>query len=78
MAGLERGLAAHPALVAIHGGTSLTRTLLAEECRLVRGIPAVVVEESFDRDRALRLLLSGRADAVGIAAAALPGRGLVA
>jgi anthraniloyl-CoA monooxygenase len=78
MAELERGLAAHPALVAIHGGTSLTRTLLAEECRLVRGIPAVVVEESFDRDRALRLLLSGRADAVGVAAAALPGRGLVA
>jgi anthraniloyl-CoA monooxygenase len=77
VAELEGGLAAHPSLVAIHGGTSLTRTLLAEECRLVRRVPAVVVEETFDRDRALRLLLSGRADAVAVPAAALADGGPV-
>lgn len=68
---LAGGVAAVPDLVAIHGGTSLTRTLLAEECRLRHRIPAVVVEESFDSDRALRLVLSGRADAVAVPAASL-------
>jgi salicyloyl-CoA 5-hydroxylase len=75
---LERGVAGSPALVAIHGGTPLTRTLLAEECRLVRGLPAVVVEDGFDRDQALRLVLSGRADAVAVPAALLAGAGVTA
>jgi 2-polyprenyl-6-methoxyphenol hydroxylase-like FAD-dependent oxidoreductase len=72
---LERGIAGAPELVLIHGGTSLTRTLLAEECRLVRRVPAVVVEDELDRDRALRLVLSGRADAVAVPAAVLAGVG---
>ena len=75
---LELGAGGAPELVAIHGGTSLTRTLLAEECRLTRGIPAVVVEDGFDRDQALRLVLSGRADAVAVPAAVLAGAGVTA
>ncbi len=70
---LEAGVAGAPDVVAIRGGTSLTRTLLAEECRLLHGVPAVVVEDAYDRDRALRLVLSGRADAVAVPAAALAG-----
>ena len=65
-------------MVAIHGGTPLTRTLLAEECRLLHGVPAVVVEDAFDRDQALRLVLSGRADAVAVPAAVLAGAEVMA
>ncbi|TMD98194.1 MAG: 2-polyprenyl-6-methoxyphenol hydroxylase [Chloroflexi bacterium] len=75
---LERGVAGAPELVAIHGGTPLTRTLLAEECRLLHGVPAVVVEDAFDRDQALRLVLSGRADAVAVPAAVLAGAEVMA
>lgn len=53
-----------PALVAVQGGTSLTRSLLAEQARLVHDIPALIVEDGMDDDRAETLLLSGRADLV--------------
>ena len=54
-----------PPLVAVHGGTPLTRVLLAEQARLGHGVPALVVEDVLDDDRAETLLLSGRADLVG-------------
>jgi 2-polyprenyl-6-methoxyphenol hydroxylase-like FAD-dependent oxidoreductase len=53
-----------PALVAVHSGTPLTRVLLAEQTRLVHGVPVMIVEPA-DRDRAVTLVLSGRADLVG-------------
>jgi len=54
-----------PELVAVQGGTPLTRSLLAEQARLVHGVPALIVEHGLDEDRAETLLLSGRADLVG-------------
>ncbi|MFH5823702.1 FAD-dependent monooxygenase [Georgenia sp. AZ-5] len=59
LAGGER-----PALVAVHGGTPLTRVLLAEEARLAAGLPVALVEEEADDDRVATLVLSGRADLV--------------
>jgi 2-polyprenyl-6-methoxyphenol hydroxylase-like FAD-dependent oxidoreductase len=56
-----------PALVAVHGGTSLTRTLLSEHARLRLGVPALLVDTGEpDPDRALTAVLSGRADLVGV------------
>jgi hypothetical protein len=60
---LHQGVDAGAVAVALEGGTPLTRSLLAEEARLVRGVPAVVVAE-LDDDAATTLLLSGRADLV--------------
>lgn len=54
-----------PVLVAIHGGTGLTRTLISEQARMHERMPALVIEPEPDRDRALTLVLSGRADLVG-------------
>ncbi|WP_068330000.1 FAD-dependent monooxygenase [Janibacter terrae] len=59
--------AERPALVAVHGGTPLTRVLLAEEVRLAAGLPVALVEEQADEDRAATLVLSGRADLVATA-----------
>ncbi|WP_330285602.1 FAD-dependent monooxygenase [Streptomyces sp. NBC_00576] len=53
-----------PDLVAVRGGTSLTRSLLAEQARLVHSIPVLILEDLMDDDRAETLLLSGRADLV--------------
>jgi 2-polyprenyl-6-methoxyphenol hydroxylase-like FAD-dependent oxidoreductase len=64
-ASLHSGVLAGPALVAVHGGSRLTRTLLAEESRLVAGTPALVVDDELTPDDAETLLLSGRADLVG-------------
>ena len=57
-----------PVLVAVHGGTSLTRTLVCEQARLHDGLPALLVDPDDDatRDRALTAVLSGRADLVGV------------
>ncbi|HWE88579.1 MAG TPA: FAD-dependent monooxygenase [Pseudonocardiaceae bacterium] len=52
-------------LVAVRGGTALTRCLVAERARLTHQIPALVIEATPDRDRATTLVLSGRADLVG-------------
>ncbi|WP_245918632.1 FAD-dependent monooxygenase [Actinomadura mexicana] len=54
-----------PPLAAVHGGTPLTRVLLAEQARLGHHVPAMIVEDPLDDDRAETLLLSGRADLVG-------------
>ena len=62
---LASAIEAAPALVAVAGGSPLTRCLVAERVRLVHRLPALVVEDIPDRDRALTLVLSGRADLVG-------------
>ncbi|KFG72874.1 FAD-dependent monooxygenase [Streptomyces mutabilis] len=55
-----------PVLAAVHGGTSLTRTLVCEQARLHDGLPALLIDPEADRDRALTTVLSGRADLVGV------------
>lgn len=55
-----------PTLIAVHSGTALTRALLSEEARLAHAVPTMVVEPDADRDRAATLVLSGRADLVGV------------
>jgi salicyloyl-CoA 5-hydroxylase len=61
-----------PVLVAVHGGTPLTRTRLCEQARLHDGLPALLVDpdghDDSARDRALTTVLSGRADLVGVPA----------
>jgi len=59
--------AAGPLLVAVSGGTAHTRTLLAEQVRLRHRLPALLVDDGLDRDRAVTAILSGRADLVGAA-----------
>ena len=62
---LARLVAAGPALVAVHGGTPITRTLLTEQARLRHRLPALLVDDDLDRDRAITAVLSGRTDLVG-------------
>ena len=64
-------LDAPPVLVAVHGGTSLTRMLLCEQARMHDGLPALLVDpdatdDEPTRDRAVTAVLSGRADLVGV------------
>ncbi|OZM83186.1 FAD-dependent monooxygenase [Pseudonocardia sp. MH-G8] len=60
-----------PVLVAVHGGTALTRTLVCEQARMHDRLPALLVDAG-DRegaaDRAVTTVLSGRADLVGVPA----------
>jgi anthraniloyl-CoA monooxygenase len=53
-------------LVAVHGGTPLTRTLLCEQARMECRVAALLVDPDLDRDRALTAVLAGRADLVAI------------
>lgn len=55
----------------MHGGTAYTRTLLTEQARLRHGLPALLVDDSLDHDRAVTAVLSGRTDLVGATAATL-------
>lgn len=55
-----------PVLAAVHGGTPLTRVLLCEQARLRLGLPALLVDPGLDKDQAATLVLSGRADLVGV------------
>ena len=62
-----------PVLVAVHGGTALTRMLVCEQTRLQEGLPALLIDpdaadDAPTRDRALTAVLSGRADLVGVPA----------
>jgi anthraniloyl-CoA monooxygenase len=61
-----------PVLVAVYGGTRLTRSLACERARMREGIPALAVSppdtsgnEAASLDQAITTLLSGRADLVG-------------
>ena len=65
VAELEAGLAAGACIVAVSGGTAVTRVLLCEEARMVRGIPALLIDDSPRPAEAATLILSGRADLVG-------------
>lgn len=56
--------AAAPVLVAVHGGTAVTRVLVCEQARLHDRLPALLIEPGADRDRALTTVLSGRGDLV--------------
>jgi len=51
-------------LLAVHGGSPLTRRLVCEQIRLVHGRVAVLVDRELDQDGALTSVLSGRADLV--------------
>jgi salicyloyl-CoA 5-hydroxylase len=68
---LHEAVAAGASLVAVHGGTPLTRTRLCEESRMALGCPSLLVDPALDRDAAQTVLLAGRADLV---AAGAPGR----
>jgi 2-polyprenyl-6-methoxyphenol hydroxylase-like FAD-dependent oxidoreductase len=57
------GTEAGAALVAVRGGTALTRRLICEEARLGHGTPALLIEDA-DADSAITAVLSGRADLV--------------
>jgi salicyloyl-CoA 5-hydroxylase len=60
---VARGAARGAALIAVRGGTPLTRRLLCEHARLGLGTPALLIEDG-DADIATTALLSGRADLV--------------
>jgi anthraniloyl-CoA monooxygenase len=68
--GAGPAVAGRPALAAVHGGTPLTRVLLCEEARLRLSLPALLIDPGLDRDQAVTLVLSGRADLVGVPAPA--------
>ncbi|TAN21028.1 MAG: 2-polyprenyl-6-methoxyphenol hydroxylase [Actinomycetota bacterium] len=57
---------AGPAVVAVGGGTSLERVLLAEECRMAYRVPSMIIEGSYDEDCFLTSILSGRTDFIGL------------
>ena len=64
-----RGLAAGACLVAVGGGTPLTRRLVSEAARLERGAVTMLVEDADaagPEDTACTAVLSGRADLVGV------------
>jgi 2-polyprenyl-6-methoxyphenol hydroxylase-like FAD-dependent oxidoreductase len=65
LATLRVRLGEHPDLVAVHGGSALARTLLAEECRMVAGVPSLLVEDDPTPEHVETLVLAGRADLVG-------------
>lgn len=71
LAVLHERLGDKPDLVAVHGGSRLARTLLAEECRMVAGVPSLLVEDDPTPEQAETLVLAGRADLVGTRSAAL-------
>jgi anthraniloyl-CoA monooxygenase len=58
--------AGRPPVVAVYGGTPFTRTLLAEQARLVARTPVLLVDPDADRDAAVTAVLSGRADLVSL------------
>jgi 2-polyprenyl-6-methoxyphenol hydroxylase-like FAD-dependent oxidoreductase len=67
---IARGLAAGACLVAVGGGTPLTRRLACEAARLEHGAITLLVEDGGDdparaQDAALTAVLSGRTDLIG-------------
>ena len=65
VAELEAGVAAGATVVAVSGGSPVTRVLLCEEARMVRGTPALLVDDSLRPAQAATLVMAGRADLVG-------------
>ena len=66
-----------PAVIAVHGGTPLTRTLTCEQARLHSGVPALLIDDGLDVDLAVTIVLSGRADLVGAPSSVLRAGGLL-
>jgi anthraniloyl-CoA monooxygenase len=64
---VARGLAAGACLIAVAGGTALTRRLLCEAARLDHGAMTMLIEDG-NEDTARTAILSGRADLVGVPA----------
>jgi len=64
LAGLRGSV--RPTLVAVRGGTPLTRTLVSERARLVEDLPSLIIQDEDDQDRATTAVLSGRSDLVGV------------
>ena len=67
LAAVVEGVAAGAALVAVGGGTALTRRLVCEEARLTHGAVSLLIEDGGDErgaDDALTAVLSGRTDLV--------------
>jgi len=66
---VARALAAGACLVAVAGGTPLTRRLVCEAARLEQGAVTLLVEDGSEdsvfEDRARTAVLSGRTDLVG-------------
>jgi salicyloyl-CoA 5-hydroxylase len=58
------GIAGGAAVIAVHGGSSFTRTLVCERARLHHRVPALLIDPELDDDRAVTAVLSGRADLV--------------
>jgi anthraniloyl-CoA monooxygenase len=65
VAALEAAIAAGATLVTVSGGNAVTRVLLCEEARMVRAIPALLIDDDLRPAQAATLILSGRADLVG-------------
>ena len=63
---VAKGAAAGAVLVAVRGGTPLTRRLLCEEARLSCRTTALLIPDVVDDDAALTEVLSGRVDLVGV------------
>ncbi|MDQ1113577.1 2-polyprenyl-6-methoxyphenol hydroxylase-like FAD-dependent oxidoreductase [Microbacterium testaceum] len=63
---VREALAGHAdaSAVLVTGGSALDRQLTAEAARLRHGVAAIIDEPECDEDRAMTLVLSGRADAV--------------
>jgi anthraniloyl-CoA monooxygenase len=74
---LSRLVRRRPVLVAVHGGTPLTRTLVCEQARLNHRLPALLVDDTLYPDLAVTAVLSGRADLAGAPAAVLRTNGLL-
>jgi len=55
-----------PSVVVVSGGDVLKRVRACETVRLIHHLPVLAVEDHGDLDRARTLLLSGRADLVGL------------
>jgi 2-polyprenyl-6-methoxyphenol hydroxylase-like FAD-dependent oxidoreductase len=66
-----RGLSAGACLVAVGGGTPLTRRLVSEAARLEHGAVTLLVEDGSE-DTARTAILSGRTDLVGVPGQARP------
>nr|BFE74798.1 hypothetical protein GCM10020092_080990 [Actinoplanes digitatis] len=65
---VAKGAAAGAALIAVRGGTALTRRLICEEARLTRHATTLLVQDARDDEEALTEILSGRTDLVGVPA----------
>jgi salicyloyl-CoA 5-hydroxylase len=65
IAELDAGIGAGACVVAVSGGSPVTRVLLCEEARMVRGVPALLIDDGLRAAQAATVVLSGRADLVG-------------